>query len=89
MYSQKRRRIYAQSPRINHLAVFEFHNWICVICGSSIDKNIRFPDENAATLEHIVPLSRGGKHEWSNVAPAHAKCNYDKDDKMMEEYKCQ
>lgn len=30
------------------------------------------------TLEHIIPLSKGGKHELSNCAVAHAKCNHER-----------
>ena len=28
------------------------------------------------TVDHTVPLSRGGKHSWDNVRLAHFKCNY-------------
>jgi len=34
----------------------------------------------AATIEHIRPLSHGGTHTWDNVAPAHARCNFEKGD---------
>ena len=30
---------------------------------------------NVATIEHIVPLSRGGLHDWSNLALACNSCN--------------
>lgn len=85
LYSKKRRRVYA-NKKIDHLSVFEWHDWTCAICGGKIDRNLRLPHQMAATIEHIVPISRGGKHEFENVAPAHAKCNFSKADFLMEEY---
>lgn len=34
------------------------------------------------SIEHIIPLSKGGKHAWKNVMLAHRKCNYIKRDHM-------
>ena len=36
------------------------------------------------TLDHIIPLSKGGSHTWDNVQLAHMGCNAGKCDK--EEY---
>lgn len=42
-------------------------------CGTCHDK--------APELEHIIPLSRGGLHTFSNVACSCRKCNHAKGDK--------
>lgn len=34
----------------------------------------------AATVDHVIPISKGGTHTWDNVKPAHYKCNIDKAD---------
>jgi 5-methylcytosine-specific restriction endonuclease McrA len=81
-YSPKRRAIYARGEKINHLEVFEEHNWICVVCDQKIDKHLRLPNLMAATLEHIVPLCKGGTHTRDNVGPAHARCNFLKGDRL-------
>lgn len=81
-YSPKRRAIYARSEEINHLEVFEAHNWVCCICNEKIDRRLRLPNLMAVTLEHIVPLCKGGTHTRDNVAPAHAKCNFQKADRL-------
>jgi len=41
--------------------------------------------ETKLTIEHVVPLSRGGKHSASNIAPACGSCNYSKSDKTPQE----
>jgi 5-methylcytosine-specific restriction endonuclease McrA len=38
-----------------------------------------------ATIDHVLPRSRGGLHEWTNVVIACHKCNNKKDDYLLEE----
>jgi 5-methylcytosine-specific restriction endonuclease McrA len=61
--------------KINPLCVYSLFGWVCGICNEPIDRAVRFPDDMCATLDHIVPLSRGGEHVWANVQPAHKVCN--------------
>lgn len=42
--------------------------------------------EDKLTLDHIVPLSRGGKHSKDNVVPACSHCNFSKGTKTVEEW---
>lgn len=37
------------------------------------------------TRDHIVPVSRGGRDEWANVATACRSCNHRKSDRRLEE----
>jgi len=76
--SPKRRAIYARGDDINHLELFEKYDWICNICNEKIDRRLRFPHVMAATVEHVIPLCKGGTHTWDNVRPAHAICNFNK-----------
>lgn len=69
---------------IDKYDVFEFYDWICVVCDREIDKSLRWPDPASATLEHVIPLSRGGTHTWDNVAPSHLLCNDIKQDDLNE-----
>lgn len=79
-YSPKRRAIYARGDEIDALTLFELFDWTCIICKEKIDKRRRCPDYRAATVEHIVPLAKGGTHTWDNVGPAHYECNMLKGD---------
>lgn len=86
-YSKKRRAIYAKGEDINHLEIFEAHDWICCICKTKINRHLRLPNLMAATLEHIIPLSKGGTHTRDNIAPAHARCNFKKADTHPDEFR--
>lgn len=39
------------------------------------------------TLDHKLPLSRGGEHHWENVVASCLRCNREKGDKTVEEFK--
>lgn len=85
-YSPKRRAIYAKGDEINHLLLFKLHNWRCWVCKEPINRNLRFPNYYAATVEHIIPLCKGGRHDWTNVVPAHAICNFTKGDSTPDQF---
>jgi 5-methylcytosine-specific restriction endonuclease McrA len=53
-------------------------NYTCQYCGST---------ENPLTMDHVVPRSRGGKTEWTNVVAACVNCNRKKGNKMPVEAK--
>ena len=81
-YSPKRRAKYAQGDVIDHLVLFNMYGWTCHICWEQINPRRRFPDREAATVEHVVPLCQGGTHTWDNVVPAHARCNFAKGNRL-------
>lgn len=51
----------------------------CHICGK------RFTKSSPATLDHVIPLSKGGKHEVTNLAAAHKSCNSRKRARLEDE----
>jgi 5-methylcytosine-specific restriction endonuclease McrA len=81
-YSPKRRAIMAKGEKINHTEVFDEHEWVCHLCGCEIDRYAGRDDWMRVTLDHVIPLSKGGQHVRSNVAPAHWKCNMEKGDRV-------
>lgn len=48
---------------------------ICPLCMNRIDSSLRAPDSMSKSVDHIVPLSRGGTHEQSNLQWTHLVCN--------------
>ena len=37
------------------------------------------------SIDHIIPVSRGGTHTWDNVQLAHRYCNSIKSNKLVDE----
>lgn len=81
-YSPKRRAIMARGEQINYTEVYDAHGWICHLCGEEISRYAKCDDHMRVTLDHIIPLSKGGEHVRSNVAPAHYRCNMAKGDSL-------
>lgn len=59
-------------------SVFMRDNWTCQICDEKVDPELRYPDPLSASLDHIVPLSKGGDHSQDNSQLAHLVCNFRK-----------
>jgi hypothetical protein len=62
---------------------------LCVYCGveMSFERAAKrvFQSHNA-TIEHRLPLARGGKHVWDNVVLACRECNLSKNQKTEAEF---
>lgn len=59
------------------LDIKETHGNKCALCGKPESK------ENEMTIDHIHPISKGGKNNKDNVQPACWRCNSEKGDKII------
>lgn len=64
----------------DRLKVFERDHWTCRICMLPIDPTLDGIHPMGATVDHVVPLSRGGEHSLANAQAAHLRCNAAKSD---------
>lgn len=55
--------------------VFVRDKWRCGLCGYKIRRKVGWNHPKAATIDHVVPLARGGTHQLANVQAAHRECN--------------
>ena len=76
-YKRKHRALKYQTHTepINEKRVFIRDGWICQICKKRVDKRFRYPNPMCASLDHILPLSKGGSHTYRNVQLVHLGCN--------------
>lgn len=57
---------------------------ICGICGLPVDKNLKYPNPLSATVDHIIPIAKGGHpSDLANLQLAHRYCNRMKSDKLL------
>lgn len=60
---------------IKRLEVWKRDNKKCRLCGKPINFKLKWPDAKSFTIDHIVPISKGGAHVMTNVQSAHLICN--------------
>lgn len=73
---------------VSPLEIYERDNWTCGICELPVDPNEAYPEPGSPSLDHIVPISRGGSHEPGNVQCAHLYCNIVKGNRDLEAEAC-
>lgn len=74
-------------------SVYKKDSGTCYLCGCKCNWDDRTTDNNGSfivgstypTIEHVIPISKGGLHEWKNIRLACWKCNTDKRDKIITE----
>jgi len=63
---------YARRISLNKDNIFIRDNFTCQYCSS-----------RAESLDHIIPRSKGGAHEWGNIVACCKTCNLKKADKLL------
>lgn len=68
---------HTKTLKINRNRIYKRDNYQCVYCGS----------RKELTLDHVIPKSRGGQNDWTNLVTSCSKCNVKKADRTPEEAK--
>lgn len=56
----------------------------CGICGHPVDLSIKAPDPMSPTIDHIIPINKGGHpSDINNLQLTHRHCNRQKSDKLF------
>ena len=58
--------------------IFNRDRWTCQLCGEKINKRLKWPNPRSKSLDHIMPLSKGGNDSPTNVQASHLRCNMSK-----------
>lgn len=64
----------SRTPPLTRRAVLRRDRGLCAYCAEAAD-----------TVDHVVPRSRGGRHEWTNVVASCKKDNLTKGDRLLSE----
>lgn len=70
-------------PKAPRYKIADRDGWICRLCGEAIPRVVKHGHPLYLTIDHIIPLAKGGEHSPSNVQAAHAICNYSKGDRVL------
>jgi len=74
---------------ISHDEVAQRDNFRCYLCNEPVDMELPRTSRYGATLDHVIPLTKGGQDSLDNVRLAHWICNIRKSDKSLEEYRAE
>ena len=59
---------------------------VCAICGRPVDKSIKSPDPMSPSVDHIIPIAKGGHpSDINNLQLTHRACNRAKGTKLAPE----
>lgn len=76
MHNRRARLLSASKHKVTHKELARLLAKPCLYC-----------DKPSDTIDHIVPLSRGGLHSIGNLVGACSKCNKSKNNKFITEWK--
>lgn len=62
--------------RVSRKGIFARDNHTCQYCGAT---------DLPLTLDHVIPVSRGGGHDWTNLVASCVSCNNSKGDRTPSE----
>lgn len=79
-FTRRARQIGApRTETIDRQAIIERDKWTCYLCG-------QICTHQNVTLDHVIPLARGGSHTTDNLCVACSPCNTKKGVKMLGEF---
>jgi len=64
----------ARGKRITIQSLGHRDGWRCHLCGKPVSQR-RGNKQRDPSIDHLLPVSQGGRHSWDNVALAHRRCN--------------
>ena len=76
-----------RGARWSRKAVLQRDQYTCGYCGVKLGDKVRgrLVNHQHFTVDHILPISRGGKNSWSNTVCACAPCNQKKGSRLPHE----
>ena len=78
-YIQKTSEYGGRYQKLDRFKIYHKARYRCYICDVRVEVTPKLVD-NQASLDHIIPLSKGGDHTYENTRCCCRKCNLEKGD---------
>lgn len=86
--TRRARRKHVFAEHIKPIEVFKRDRWVCQLCKRATPRALLgTASKRKPTVDHIVPLSKGGCHTFQNVQCACAECNGRKNAKVKGQFR--
>src|SRR4051812_35354403 len=59
-------------------------DWTCWVCGGAVDSRCPSGSPHRASVDHVIPRSRGGTNDLGNLRLAHRRCNGQRGSRLPE-----
>lgn len=81
-HKRRAQKLGTQVEDLRPIDIYERDIWLCGLCVTPVDPDSAWPDPMSPSLDHILPLSKGGTHTYENVQLAHLTCNVSKGNRV-------
>jgi len=81
----KRQNLVVKPSRLAADEVVRMYGSDCAVCEKPIDLTLKRTSAMGLTVDHWIPLSKGGSDDITNLRPAHWTCNRKKSNKLPKE----
>jgi 5-methylcytosine-specific restriction endonuclease McrA len=75
---RRARKVAASVGEVDLEALWVAQAGACGLCGHDLDPGLAWPEPKSPSVDHIIPLSRGGTHAQGNLQWACLDCNLSK-----------
>ncbi|WP_197001184.1 HNH endonuclease [Longispora fulva] len=65
----------AAADEVDPQDIYDRDDWICQLCQHPVERRYLWPHPMSITLDHVLPVTRGGSHSTTNLQTAHWICN--------------
>jgi len=79
-----RRQGIVKPGNIHYDEVFARDNGVCWLCDEAVDPALPRVSAGGGTIDHVIPISKGGEDTLENCRLAHWSCNNRKSNKLIE-----
>jgi hypothetical protein len=73
--NRRARMVEALVESFDRIEIFERDGWVCQICDAPVDPDAPQHSYSVPSIDHIIPIARGGEHSRANVQTACLGCN--------------